>query len=277
MLDRQPDVDVVVSSNGSQDGTNEFLLALPKRDRFRVVIQPHNLGPNIHIGWLYGQGTGRFSWLFGDDDLFDPEMVPRLLQVLRERPDLSWIHLPHVFVKASGEESVVSEMPPEDLYVNDARALYARYAQWFTFISSNIYARSSLLSALPKMTLTSPYWPWSLAIYCSIGKPAAVLSGKWVKAGPEITWRDSAFEVGSITLIREVYSHPRLSRRERCACVESLLAFNPQKLDRALLLAPGYMCKLLVRHPSLARYLLSPRWLIKLGRRAIGARRSNPS
>src|SRR3954470_10467928 len=98
-----PQVQLLVSSNGSSDGTDQILAPLRALPRVQVFEQPINYGMHIHLAWLYGQARGKYLWMLGDDDLIEPDLLPLVVEKLRLNPSWGCLHLPHRFQPVSGE------------------------------------------------------------------------------------------------------------------------------------------------------------------------------
>ncbi len=82
-----PNLEIVVSDNASDDTTPDILAAVANEDeRVRYVRQSRPLTSlqNHRAVWREAKGA-YFAWL-ADDDLLDPEFVPRLIAALEAAP-----------------------------------------------------------------------------------------------------------------------------------------------------------------------------------------------
>ena len=73
-----PDWELVISDDGSNDGTREYLSTLSD-PRIRVHFQPSNLGQFGNLNFLFSRGSHEITQILCDDDfLVDAEALKRL-------------------------------------------------------------------------------------------------------------------------------------------------------------------------------------------------------
>jgi len=189
---KHPDVDLIISNNGSTDGTIEYLEALRNTPRIQIIHQPVNLGAHIHLGWLYGQAHGEYLWMIGDDDLVEPDTLDIVRQTLHANPKISWVHLPGTFyiknIHGSAPTLNSTKCPPQDVRVEKARTLYAEYNHWNSWITSNVMATQLVQQELPKLKLSTSWWPWQLLMQSVANHPAIVLASGKITGGENLTW-----------------------------------------------------------------------------------------
>ncbi len=80
-------IEVVVSDDGSTDGTSDYLEALTAREA-HVRLVPRNPTPGLfaNMNHLLEQRRGDFFCILADDDLLEPKFVERLLDHLSAEP-----------------------------------------------------------------------------------------------------------------------------------------------------------------------------------------------
>lgn len=82
------DLELVISDNGSTDGTRELCHAYARRDaRIRYIRQPTNRGPIANFNAVIDALRGDFAVLLADDDWLDHDYVERCLAELEAHPD----------------------------------------------------------------------------------------------------------------------------------------------------------------------------------------------
>jgi glycosyltransferase involved in cell wall biosynthesis len=82
-------LEVVISDNASDDGTEAFCRALCERERrVRYLRSPVNLGPTANFNTIIDELRGDYAMLLSDDDWLDPDYVATCLAELRRAPDL---------------------------------------------------------------------------------------------------------------------------------------------------------------------------------------------
>lgn len=78
------EAEILVSDNGSTDGTAEAVLALAGRNpRVRLIRTSCNLGPDVNFLRIIEEATGTWCWLVGDDDPVNASLLPSLCDALR--------------------------------------------------------------------------------------------------------------------------------------------------------------------------------------------------
>lgn len=84
------DVEIVLSDNGSTDGTEVIARAYAARDsRIRYIRQPTNIGARKNFEYVLEAATGElFAWL-GHDDWFDGTYLARCVEVLDRDPGVA--------------------------------------------------------------------------------------------------------------------------------------------------------------------------------------------
>ncbi len=264
-LDRQPDIDILVSNNASPDDTATYLDGLPAHPRLRVVHQAVNYGAIIHAAWLYGQARGRFLWMICDDDLVAPDAVSFVCTMLRTHPELGWIHLPHQYLSNTGNP-VLSRMPPREEWFAKGRQAFAPYIPWVSFVTSNVLRTELLQRQLPRIQWGTDFWPMGLLMQAVGDEPASIPARYLITAGAEITWSDRRVLAMHCGFPEELLKSHILSKREKTACLRQWYRVMPNHLGRLLLLAPGLLGRILLFEPRLLGVLLRPSDLTKVFR-----------
>ncbi|MGA9314731.1 MAG: glycosyltransferase family 2 protein [Solirubrobacteraceae bacterium] len=82
-------LEVVISDNASDDGTEAFCRALCEREpRVRYLRSQVNLGPTANFNTVIDELRGDYAMLLSDDDWLDPDYVATCLAELRRAPGL---------------------------------------------------------------------------------------------------------------------------------------------------------------------------------------------
>jgi len=214
----QPDVNLIVSNNCSPDDTAEYLNRLDNRPQIRIIHQPTNLGGKIHLAWLYGQATGRFLWMIGDDDILEKDLVDLVCKELREKPGIGWIHLPGTHLLRQGPP-LLTLCPSSYKQVEKGRLLFGPYISWIGWITSNIISTKLLHTNLPGAILDSDWWPQLLLMRSVADEPASVLAVRKLTAGAQSTWADQAEDILMRQFPQSILASNILTRLEIRTCL----------------------------------------------------------
>lgn len=92
-----PLIEVFVSSNASDDGTDEFMetLSVPGLS-LRYERWPENVGPIRNFLKLVEAASGEYCWLLSDDDAIEPSAIETVLSFLKAHPGAGGILLKSV-------------------------------------------------------------------------------------------------------------------------------------------------------------------------------------
>lgn len=97
-------VEIVVSDNASDDGTEEICRAIARTDkRIRYHRQATNLGIDGNFTFVINNARARFFKWVGHDDLIDPSYVARCLDVLVDDPRLVLVTTQQEFRMPDGQ------------------------------------------------------------------------------------------------------------------------------------------------------------------------------
>jgi len=78
-----PNWELVISDDGSTDGTRDSLSGLPKDERIRIILQPENVGYVHNKNFAIGEARGELITQQDQDDRSDPERLQRQLGALQ--------------------------------------------------------------------------------------------------------------------------------------------------------------------------------------------------
>jgi glycosyltransferase involved in cell wall biosynthesis len=87
------DFELLISDNGSTDGTQGIAGAAAARDeRIRYVRHSRNRGLAWNLNFVVGQARGEFFMWAGHDDLHEPEFIERCVGVLVDNPGVVYAY-----------------------------------------------------------------------------------------------------------------------------------------------------------------------------------------
>jgi glycosyltransferase involved in cell wall biosynthesis len=81
----QHDVELLVSDNASTDDTQEMVEGFRQRGlQIRYIRNEENIGADGNFLQCFRLATGKYLWIFGDDDLLTPKAIGQILFLLRQ-------------------------------------------------------------------------------------------------------------------------------------------------------------------------------------------------
>jgi glycosyltransferase involved in cell wall biosynthesis len=87
-----PNVEILISDNGSTDNTQEVCLELARKiPCVRYFRQPQNIGWVANFQFVLSHATGDFFMWLCDDDALEPGIVTKYVDFLQHNPDYSLV------------------------------------------------------------------------------------------------------------------------------------------------------------------------------------------
>ena len=78
------EIEVIISDNASTDTTSEYILKnFGNNKRIRYYRNTENIGADANFIKLVERASGRYVWLFGDDELLKENAIVRVLNVIK--------------------------------------------------------------------------------------------------------------------------------------------------------------------------------------------------
>ena len=156
-LEGEDRVELLVSDNASSDGTPDVVQSFP--GSIRYIRNPENLGADRNIQQCVESASGKYVWVFSDDDIVVPGTFRRVLAVLATQAyDIVCIT---PFFSRNEEIRHRRFRPVPDIEFATARELACHFHVLFTFISSVIIDKERLS--------TIPHPPFASLLDTSLG------------------------------------------------------------------------------------------------------------
>lgn len=143
-----PPVEIIVIDNASTDETEQQLAKFSPRPWLRLLRNPTNVGMDRNFVRCLDEASGRWLWLFSDDDLPMIGAISTLLGSLKDS-SCAMVFLPTVFKYGdlSADRQSVDRVNP--MRLEDARSFAARVNGLFTFISGMVVNREAYTKVMP--------------------------------------------------------------------------------------------------------------------------------
>ena len=159
-LEGEDRVELLVSDNASSDSTPEVVPSFQTSNSIRYIRNLENMGADRNILQCVESASGKYVWVFSDDDIVVPGTVRRVLAALATQAyDIVCIA---PFFSRSEEIQHRRFRPLPDIEFTSARELAAHVHVLFTFISGVIIDKERLA--------TIPHPPFASLFDTSLGQ-----------------------------------------------------------------------------------------------------------
>ena len=141
-------IEIIVSDNCSPDNTKDIVEKYLKSDLLiSYYRQSENIGGDRNFEWCFSNATGKYCWLFGDDDLLLDNKLETIIAILQNREPVI------LYVKGYGfKDDYQKEVPVKKQIIKKAdyreftsKKKYIRNVHYnVTFASGNIINKKLL-------------------------------------------------------------------------------------------------------------------------------------
>lgn len=145
-----PSVEVVVADNASPDDTPAAVARAQAEFPhipIRSVRRPENIGCDANFTDSPNQTRGEFVYMLSDDDLLLPGAVAKLLELIREHPNLDAfaLNVSHFTTDLESQNTQVGFPLEEDRIVQDRDEALLLFGSHISFLSCMAFRRESVL------------------------------------------------------------------------------------------------------------------------------------
>ena len=145
-LKNEPRVELIISDNASPDETPAVVADFVAHGlKVRYIRNSENIGPDANFLQCFEQASGKYVWLFSDDDLIVPGGVSKIVSYC-EAADYDLISLSNYPFEEAHLGTPANESY-DAIEIIDPKEYAARVHVFFTFISGNIINKDTVLSA----------------------------------------------------------------------------------------------------------------------------------
>lgn len=146
------EVEILISDNASDGGTESYCLALQTRYSFLIYQRNQtNIGASLNYVEAIEKARGTYVWLLSDDDFMELGAVAYVLQVIKA---MQPAYIAMEFAYCNEERKTTRNQPHKKFMINEDiphvdlnRAFLVRN-HWLSFLSCNIYRRELCDGAL---------------------------------------------------------------------------------------------------------------------------------
>ena len=207
----QPGVDILISDNASTDETAEIVrkyqAAYPQ---IHYRCNEQNLGADRNFDLAIRQASGKFVWLFSDDDLMEPGAIKCVLDVLKRYHDLGTIFVNYaVYLPDNKCLDPRASAIEEDQYFRDGEMFLCAVTIGPIFCSSNIVRRSLWGSADIARFMGSNWVHYGVITSLIRNTPAYCIANPYVRLISRAKWntKGQLFKL-TLTLARIINQLP---------------------------------------------------------------------
>lgn len=144
-------VEVVVVDDVSKDDSFELLIQYKKRhpfSLFKLIRNKNNLGFDRNVLEVISQGSGKFSWLLGQDDKLLPGSIKTITHEIKTHPDAVLIHCNYVrydnLLKKVTSKAMIAIK--DNLVFNDFNKFFfypLKDPSYFKYLGTNVITMST--------------------------------------------------------------------------------------------------------------------------------------
>ncbi|MCC2645839.1 MAG: glycosyl transferase family 2 [Burkholderiales bacterium] len=201
-------VEICISDNASNDGTDILVASYMQRYKNIVYTCNHeNVGFDRNLLHSLDIANGKYCWLFGSDDRFEPQAIAAIVKYLQQHAETVGITVNVQNYDSNFTQKIrnTSFRSDKDFIVNSVADTYIKLGQSFSFISAQIIRKKIWDETISKQDITKYYNGYiHLYILANIVKE----NPKWIYLSQfMVGWRsgnDSALEPGAQGYIKRL-------------------------------------------------------------------------
>lgn len=169
LIDNRSVVEILVSDNGSNDGTAMIVQQyISNGYAIKYIKNPLNVGPDVNIAQCFDQAKGKYVWIFGDDDILLEGALGKILKILNG-DEYGVVYLNSYGFKRDHYMEKPWKWGGDTLVYTTQYAFFKRVNYWVTFITANIINKSFYDSTLDRniflqSNLVQLSWTFSAAL-----------------------------------------------------------------------------------------------------------------
>lgn len=128
--------ELIISDNGSTDGTEQICIDYSKKDgRIKFIRQSENLGSHWNFKFVVKEATGPLFTFLAHDDILLPDFIETSVQYLSQHPKAVLVASDFSVIDQAGTELYIEELKN----IRDSIEWPTRCAEFFKYPISNVY------------------------------------------------------------------------------------------------------------------------------------------
>lgn len=145
-LEQQYELEIVVSNNASTDHTNEVVNSfINKGLPISYIINEINIGADGNFEKCFSKASGKYVWIFGDDELLFNHSLAKIMDVLKNN-DIGCLYLEGVSYADTYDLNAYNMQPTETVKLISCDEYIQKVHFYLTFCTGNIFNKSILPS-----------------------------------------------------------------------------------------------------------------------------------
>lgn len=105
-------VEVIISDNCSEDDTKAVVASFQSELPIRYHRNDRNIGPAANVVQIPTLASGKYCWIFGDDDLLVPGALAQVLQLLQAYPNVPAIVVGYSYQQEANRDRYIRDNAP---------------------------------------------------------------------------------------------------------------------------------------------------------------------
>jgi len=220
-------VDILVSDNASTDETASIIRTYQEKyPIISYVCNENNLGADANFDLAIRRASGKFVWLFSDDDVMEPNAIEYVVGVLNKHPDIGCLAINYSIYSKDNKCLNVRNSPEKiDQYFAGGEEFFNAVKIAPIFCSSNIVRRSLWESAAVDHFMGSNWVHFGVMMSVALKETAYFIAEPYVRLITRATWNKvgQLFKL-TLTLAKIInkmpaYGYSSLCRKKLLGCL----------------------------------------------------------
>lgn len=198
-------VEVVVSVNPANDGTEEYLKYFATEENIVLNFNSYNIGGMKNIYAAIEKASGKYIWVVSDDDLLLPGAIKHVTDVLEKKKNIAWLHINAARLNDDPNKKNAKIINPQyywgkgGYFENGKQTLIKKFKTLdgaVLFSTANVLLRSSAIRLREKCAEDNMCSLLTCIFESALHGSAYIMDDINILAGGgETTWKERAYDV----------------------------------------------------------------------------------